>query len=128
MPNSYLASLPRLRTVATGILGQLNAEWSALSLDDHRETVADWTRRYPTLKPARTICDIVRIVQERTGCNDAEVAALIELTQGGDALAGQTLTHLLIGPACRLASRTRSYADDLESARCQAIGSMWVAV
>lgn len=128
MPNADLTSLPRLRTVSTGILGQLNAEWAVLNLHDHRETVAEWVGSYPVLAPARSLGDIVRIVHDRTGHNDDEVAALIDLTQQGDSLANQTLTQILIGPACRLASRTRAYADDLESARCQAIGSMWVAI
>lgn len=118
----------RVRRVSTGILGQLNAEWSALTRRDHDDDVRRWAQRFPALEPARSPAEVAALVLRRAGRNDPQLAALIALTQEGDPLAGQVLMQVLVGPACRLAARTRHHADSLEAARCQAVGAMWVAV
>src|SRR5204862_157374 len=88
MSNTTFAGHPaRTARVTTGILGQLNREWAALSLRDHRSAVRGWAALHPVLAPCRSLSDVVRLVQDRAGENDLELAALIALTQDGDPLA-----------------------------------------
>lgn len=128
MPNTPSTTAQPFRQVTSGVLGRLNHAWAQLTLRGHEAVVARWCAAYPCLAPARSLSDVVGIVRRRIGRNDAETAALISLAQSGDDLAGQALLQILVAPACRLASRTRAYAPDLETARGQAISALWMAV
>jgi hypothetical protein len=123
--------LPRPRDVrlhTRGLVGALNAEWSALVRDPAAcAAVTRWATAHPALAGHRDLAAVVDAARER-GRDDA-LRALLGLTRDGDALAARTALQAMLGAAVRLARRTVAHAGgDHEESLARAVAALWQVV
>jgi hypothetical protein len=111
-----------------GVIGALNAEWRLLAEDPRtRRAVTSWWESVPALSGLQ---DLPAVVTAASAPGDREVlSGLLLLARGGDVLAARAALQVMLGPAVRLARRTRGHAGgDMEESIARAIAATWQVV
>ena len=119
------SSSPRRTPRQTGVLGQLNLEWStALSA---WPLPAAWNQ-YAALAEFDCGQDVLDAISRATSREhvDAILHALLTLHQAGDQMAGRTILQTMLGKVARTAqtARNRGLVDEHEAA----LAAMWTAI
>lgn len=117
------------RRSCTGLIGQLNAEWSALCADESTTaTVTSWAMGHGSLAGCARLADVERAVAAG-GPDDRDriLLALLREAHDGDELAGRTVLQLMLGKAVRIAAR-HCGRDSRESLEHAAVGALWTTI
>ena len=128
-PSDYFVgrrgSSPRRSPRQTGVLGQLNLEWSTAL--GSRPVPAAWTR-CAVLAGFGTGQDVLDAISRADASQDVDAIlhALLTFHGAGDQMAGRTVLQTMLGKVARTAqtARNRGLADECEAA----LAAMWTAI
>ena len=98
-------------------LRELNLEWAGL-IPATAATVADWTRRRPSLQPAGDLGQLLEVIRARP---DEAMAALLSLGREGDRLAWRVVLQAMLGKVVLLC---RSRPDRFD----ETVSELWLAI
>lgn len=98
-------------------LTELNAEWTDL-VAASSPTVAEWTRRHPSLRPARDLQQLLDAIRARP---DAAMSALLTLGREGDPLAWRVVLQAMLG---RVVVLCRARPDRFD----ETVSELWLAI